>query len=103
MRSTALPRRYNIRPVKITMYLGCDNIIKLKFLTHFDRCTILNVLRILILDELIYNYKLVRCNIERTADIFSLFTTCFIYLIVSRARSGLRSVMVRTVGWLFWV
>ena len=26
------------RPVKISMYLGLDNIIKLKFTTNFDRC-----------------------------------------------------------------
>ena len=32
------------RPVKITMYLGLDIIIKLKFTTNFDRCAILNVL-----------------------------------------------------------
>ena len=32
------------RPVKITMYLGLDIIIKLKFTTIFDRCAILNVL-----------------------------------------------------------
>ena len=28
------------RPVKITMYLGLDIIIKLKFTTNFDRCAI---------------------------------------------------------------
>ena len=27
-------------PVKITMHLGFDNIVKLKFPTNFDRCTI---------------------------------------------------------------
>ena len=32
------------RPVKITMYLGLDIIIKIKFTTIFDRCAILNVL-----------------------------------------------------------
>ena len=32
------------RPVKITMYLGLDIIIKLKITTNFDRCAILNVL-----------------------------------------------------------
>ena len=32
------------RPVKITMYLGLDIIIKLKFTTNFDRCEILTVL-----------------------------------------------------------
>ena len=35
------------RPVKITMYLGLDIIIKLKFTTNFDRCAILNVLNYL--------------------------------------------------------
>ena len=35
------------RPVKITMYLGLDIIIKLKFTTIFDRCAILNVLNYL--------------------------------------------------------
>ena len=35
-----LPLPYKNRPVKITMYLGLDNIIKLKFPTNFDRCTI---------------------------------------------------------------
>ena len=39
-----LPLRYKKRPVKITMYLGLDNIIKLKFRTNFNRCAILNVL-----------------------------------------------------------
>ena len=32
------------RPVKITMYLGLDIIIKLKFTTNFDKCAIFNVL-----------------------------------------------------------
>ena len=32
------------RPVKITMYLGLNIIIKLKFTTKFDSCAILNVL-----------------------------------------------------------
>ena len=32
------------RRVKITMYLGLDIIIKLKFTTNFDSCAILNVL-----------------------------------------------------------
>ena len=32
------------RSVEITMHLGLDNIIKLKFTTNFDRCAILNVL-----------------------------------------------------------
>ena len=31
------------RPFKITMYLGLDIIIKLKFTIIFDRCAILNV------------------------------------------------------------
>ena len=35
------------KPVKITMYLGLDIIIKLKFTTDFDRCAILNVLNYL--------------------------------------------------------
>ena len=35
------------RSVKITMYLGLDVIIKLKFTTIFDRCAILNVLNYL--------------------------------------------------------
>ena len=35
------------RPVKITMYLGLDIIIKIKFTTHFDGCAILNVLNYL--------------------------------------------------------
>ena len=35
------------RPVKITMYLGLDIIIKLKFTTIFDRCAISNVLNYL--------------------------------------------------------
>ena len=35
------------RPVKITMYLALDIIIKLKFTTIFDRCAILNVLNYL--------------------------------------------------------
>ena len=33
--------------VKITMYLGLNIIIKLKFTTNFDRCAILNVLNYL--------------------------------------------------------
>ena len=40
VRSTALPLRYKNRPVKITICLGLDNIIRLKFPTNFDRCTI---------------------------------------------------------------
>ena len=36
------------RPVKMTMYLGLDIIIKLKLITNFDRCAILNVLNYLI-------------------------------------------------------
>ena len=35
------------RPVKITMYLGLDIIIKIKFTTIFDRCATLNVLNYL--------------------------------------------------------
>ena len=35
------------RPVKITMYLGLDIIIKIKFTTIFGRCAILNVLNYL--------------------------------------------------------
>ena len=35
------------RPVIITMYLGLDIIIKIKFTTIFDRCAILNVLNYL--------------------------------------------------------
>ena len=35
------------RPVKITMYLSLDIIIKIKFTTIFDRCAILNVLNYL--------------------------------------------------------
>ena len=35
------------RPVKITMYLGLDIIINIKFTTIFDRCAILNVLNYL--------------------------------------------------------
>ena len=42
-----LPLRYKERPVKITMYLGFDIIMKLKFTTNFDRCAILNVLNYL--------------------------------------------------------
>ena len=42
------PLRYEKkRPVKITMYLGLDIKIKLKFTTNFDRCAILNVLNYL--------------------------------------------------------
>ena len=41
------PLRHEKRPVKITMYLGLDIIIKLKCTTNFDRCTILNVLNYL--------------------------------------------------------
>ena len=35
------------RPVKRTMYLGSDIIIKLKFTTNFDICAILNILNCL--------------------------------------------------------
>ena len=41
------PLRYEKRPVKITMYLGLDIIIKLMFTTNFDRCAMLNVLNYL--------------------------------------------------------
>ena len=34
-------------PIKITMYLGLDIMIKIKFTTVFDRCAILNVLNYL--------------------------------------------------------
>ena len=47
VRSAALPLRYKNRPVKITMYLGLDNIIRLSFSTNFNRCAILNVLNCL--------------------------------------------------------
>ena len=50
------------------MYLGLDIIIKLKFTTNIDRCAILNILnclaKILSLDELIRNYKLVRIKAD---------------------------------------
>ena len=39
-----LPLRCIKRPAKITMYLGLDIIIKLKFTANFDRCAILKVL-----------------------------------------------------------
>ena len=42
-----LPPRYKKRHVKITMFLGLDIIIKLKFMTDFDRCAIINVLNYL--------------------------------------------------------
>ena len=42
-----LPLCYNKNPVKITMYLGLDIIVKLMFTTKFDRCAILNVLNCL--------------------------------------------------------
>ena len=42
-----LPLRLKKRPVKITIYLGLDIIIKLKFTANFDRCAILNVLNCL--------------------------------------------------------
>ena len=35
------------RSVEVTMHMGLDNIIKLKFTTNFDRCAILNVLKCL--------------------------------------------------------
>ena len=43
-----LPLRYKKKgPVKITMNLGLDIMIKLKFITNFDRCAILDVLKYL--------------------------------------------------------
>ena len=56
VRSTACTTLHK-RPVVITMYLGLDIIIKLKFTTNFDRCAILNVLNYLTNDfgELIHN------------------------------------------------
>ena len=42
-----LPLRYKKCPVKITMYLGLDIIIKLKFTINFNRCAILNKLNYL--------------------------------------------------------
>ena len=44
VRSTACHYATKNRPVKITMYLGLEIIIKLKFTTNFDRCAILNLL-----------------------------------------------------------
>ena len=41
------PLRYKKRSVEITLHLGLDNIIKLKFTTNFDRCAMLNVLNCL--------------------------------------------------------
>ena len=41
--ATTLQKTY----VEITMLLGLDNIIKLKFTTKFDRCAILKVLNCL--------------------------------------------------------
>ena len=41
------PLRFSKRSVEITIHLGLDNIIKLKFTTNFDRCAILNVLNCL--------------------------------------------------------
>ena len=41
------PLCYKKKFVEITMHLGLDNIIKLKFITNFDRCAILNVLNCL--------------------------------------------------------
>ena len=43
-----LPLCYIKKPVRITIYLGVENIIKLKFTTNFDRFAILNVLHCLI-------------------------------------------------------
>ena len=47
VRSTTCHYATKKRPVKITVYLGLDIIIKLKFTTDFDRCAILNVLNYL--------------------------------------------------------
>ena len=47
VRSTTPATTLQKRPVKITMYLGLDIIIKLKFTIDFDRCAILNVLNYL--------------------------------------------------------
>ena len=43
VRSTPATTLQKKRPIKITMYLGLDIIIKIKFTTDFDRCAILNV------------------------------------------------------------
>ena len=47
VRSTTCQYTTKNKPVKVTMYLGLDTIIKLKFTTDFDRCAILNVLNYL--------------------------------------------------------
>ena len=47
VRSTPATTQQNKRPVKITMYLGLDIIIKIKFTTIFDRCAIFKVLNYL--------------------------------------------------------
>ena len=51
VRGTALhyaaKKKRRKKTVKITMYLGLDNKIKLKFTTYFDRYAILNVLNCL--------------------------------------------------------
>ena len=47
VRSTTRHYATKKRPVEITMYLGMDIIIKLKFITDFERCAILNVLNYL--------------------------------------------------------
>ena len=47
VRSTACHYATKKRPSKITMYLGLDIIIKLKFTTNFDRRAIFNVLNCL--------------------------------------------------------
>ena len=47
VRSTTCHYAMKKRPVKITMYLGLDIIISLKFTTDFDRCAILNELNYL--------------------------------------------------------
>ena len=47
VRSTPAITLQKKRPVKVTMYLGLDIIIKIKFTTIFDKCAILNVLNYL--------------------------------------------------------
>ena len=48
VRSTTCHLATKKRPVTITVYLGLEIIIKLKFTTDFDRCAILNILNYLI-------------------------------------------------------
>ena len=58
------PLRYKKRSIEMSMHLGLDNIIKLKFTTNSDRCAILNILNCLTKNfsrnKLIDNWKLVR-------------------------------------------